>query len=170
MKIIYDEKRAVECYEESGKAFNRIMGSRNRCLLMNLATVLIILFYVVFCFVTGKQLSLFSGILFIVALVLVLLSAPRCNKGLKRFFKSLAPNIWYYLATNKYELLEVKSEKEDGKCNVSLCIDFGSNVTENVFLGNYEIQESADVDEDTLDLDKGIVFVPALKNANGGEI
>ena len=170
MKIVYDKARTIERIESDGQLLITRRKRRNTIWLMNLLLVLVVIAIVAAYCVTGSTLPTFSGVCFIVSLIANIISVFFASKLVPKHPASiLSAAAWYHIQTSGLTVLEVKAEKDNGRCTVSVMLDdHGEQKT--LDLGAYEIRESSEVEEDTLDLEQEVVLVPAAAEAEVGPV
>lgn len=163
MKIVYDKARTIERMESDGQLLFTRRKSRNTIWLMNLLLVLVVIAIVAAYCITGSTLPTFSGVCFIVSLIANIISVFCAGKLVPKHPASiLSAAAWYHVISEEYTILEAKAEKDGEQCSVTVAFEVGGE-QKTLELGTYEICESSAVDEDTLDLERKVVFVPPLK-------
>lgn len=161
MKIVYDEKKTVERITEVGELRLRAKARRNAIRLVNLLVVLSILAVVVAYYVTGNSMPIATGIGFIVALVFSIISLIYADKMAPKDISPLMwPAAWYHVIADEYTVLEVKAEKEGERYRVDVVAEV-DGAPKNIPLGTYDVRKNSEVEEETLDLEQEVVFVPA---------
>lgn len=160
MKIVYNEEKTVARMSDAGKWYGKARARRNRALLFNLILILSIMAIVAAYYSTGNSMSSATGISLIIALGFNILSTIMVAKSVPKNLTSICPaEAWYHVLSNEYTILEVYAKKEDNRCSVSVVFDVNGEAR-TLGLGTYDIKESSEVNEETLDLEQEVVFIP----------
>lgn len=160
MKIVYSEERTVARMKETAEWYATAKKRRNTVRLINLFTTLVILGVCIACLATHTAISTTTGVLYIVVLLLNIIGTIMADKTVPKSLADACPaEAWYHVACSEYTVLEVKAEKDNGRCTVSVVVDVDGEETV-IDLGAFDIQENPKVKEETLDLEAEIVYVP----------
>ena len=160
MKIVYSEEKTVARMNAAAEEYAKAKKRRNTVRLINLATTLVILTICIFCAATHTALPTATGLLYIAVLLFNVVGTVIVDKSVPKTLPLACPDeVWHHIQTSGLTVLEVKTEKDNGRCTVSVILDdHGEEKT--VDIGVFDVQESAKVKVETLDLEAETVYVP----------